>query len=172
MDVLRVILDELLDTVPKSWDGLDVLVQAEDEAVLLPVFLHESEWVVVDVAEQLNARLHTPVVFEVHHHRMTEEKAGFIPTHVPVTDRVAVDDLPLPHVFTNSLCLFLVDPLWETPVLGTDLAIMSLTRNKSCGHLLEIVIERLVVQEDPGIIVVAVKPIFHLADGSCYFPQI
>ena len=110
VDVLRVIFDELLHTLPESWNCLDVFIQAQDEAVLLLIVLHKSEWIVVNVAEELHARLHAPVVFELVHDRMAEEEARLVPTHVPIADGVAVDDLPLPHILANSLGLLLIDP--------------------------------------------------------------
>jgi len=48
-DVFRVVPHEFLDAVPKSRDSLNVLVQAQDKAVLLVVLVHEAEGVVVDV---------------------------------------------------------------------------------------------------------------------------
>ena len=42
---------KFLVAIPQSRDGLDVLVQTEDEAVLFLVVGHELEGVVVDVAE-------------------------------------------------------------------------------------------------------------------------
>ena len=85
-DVLRVRLDELLHALPQRGDRLDVLVQAEHEAVLLAVLRHELERVVADVAVELDARLHTPVPFVLHHQWVSEEEAGFVATHVAIAD--------------------------------------------------------------------------------------
>lgn len=172
MDVLRMILCELLDAVPQCWNGFNVFVQAEDEAVLLLVVLHESEWVIVDVAEELDTWLHTPVVLKLVHHWMAEEEAGFVSTHVPVADGIAIDDLPLSHIFTDSLSLLLVDPGRKRPVLLRNETIMCLARHERRGHFLETIIERFVIQKDPVVVVVPIEPIFNLANGSCNLPQV
>lgn len=86
VDVLGMLLDELLDTVPEGGNGLDVLVQADDKAVFLLVVSHELEGIVVNVAEQLDTRLDSPVPFVVHHQGLSEEEARFEPAHVTVTD--------------------------------------------------------------------------------------
>ncbi len=112
-NVLRVVLHEFLGAIQKCWDRLDVFVQAEDKAVLLLVVFHELEWIVVDVAEYLHAWLNTPVVLVVVHERVAKEEAGLETAHVPVADRVTVDDLPLRHVLTDFTGLVLVDERWE-----------------------------------------------------------
>lgn len=171
-NVLGVVLDELLGAVPESGDGLDVLVQAQNEAVLLVVLLHEAERIVVDIAEELNGGLNTPVVVVVHHGRLAEEETRLETAHVAVAHRVAVDDLALGHVLANLAGLLLVNVLRERPVLLGDLAIVSLAGNKGGGDLLEGGIERLVVQEDPVIVVAAVESVLNLTDGAGNVPDI
>ena len=126
----------------------------------------------MDVAEELDTWLDTPVILELVHDRMAEEEAGFVSTHVPVADGIAIDDLPLSHIVTDSLSLLQVDPRWERPVLLRNEAIVCLARHERRGHFLEIIIERFVIQEDPVIIVVPIEAIFNLADGSCNLPQV
>ena len=136
-DVLWMLLYEALDTIPKCWNRLHILVQTQDKAVLLLIVFHEPEGVVVDIAKKLYTWLHTPVVLELVHQRMSEEKARLKSTHVPVADGVAIDDLALRHVFTDLARLVLVDEGGERPVLLGDLSIVSLSRNERCCDLLE-----------------------------------
>lgn len=171
-NVLGVVLDELGNAVPEGGDGLEILVETEDEAVLLLVLVHVAEGVVVDVAVELDARLDTPVVVVVHHERLAEEEAGLEAAHVTVADTVTVDDLALPHVLANLLSLLLVDVRRERPVLGRDLAVVCLAGNKGGGDLLEGVVERLVVEEDPVVVVAAVEAVLDRADRLCNFPNI
>lgn len=104
---------EFFGTVPECGDRLHVLVQTQDKAVLLFVVLHEFERVVMDVTEQLDTWFYPPVVFELVHERVSEEKARLEATHMPIADRVAVDNLPLGHILTNFSCFVLVNERWE-----------------------------------------------------------
>ena len=163
---------ELLDAVPQRWDGFDVLVQAQDEAVLLVVVGHVLEGIVVDVTKQLNARLNAPVPLVVLQDLVAEEEAGFVTAHVAVADGVAVDDLLFVHLLTD-LCGFLhVDPLWKRPMLFGNFAIPCVARHERGGDLLEGVIEVGVIQEDPVVVVLAIESILNLADRTSNFPDI
>ena len=73
--VLWMSLDELLRAVPESWDSLHVFVQAQNEAVLFLVILHESERVIVNITVELNAWLDPPIVFKLIQQGMSEEEA-------------------------------------------------------------------------------------------------
>ena len=123
-NVLWMLLHERLDAVPKRWNGLHVLVQAQNKAVLLVVVFHEFEGVIMYVAEQLDAWFHAPVVVKLVHQRVSEEEAGLEPTHMPVADGVSIDDLTLCHVFPDFSCLVLIDEVRERPVLLGDLPIV------------------------------------------------
>lgn len=171
-NVLRVVLHELLDTVPESGNRLHVFVQAEHEAVLLVILLHEAEGVVVDIAEQLDAGLDAPVVFVVHHQRLTEEKARLEAAHVAVADAVTVDDLALGHVLAHLLGLVLVDVVGERPVLLGNLAVVRLARHQRRGDLLERRIERLVIEEDPVVVVAAIETILDVSDRFRDLPDV
>lgn len=116
-NVLGASRHELLDTVPERRDGLKILVQAEYKAVLFVVFLHVSERVKGDVAEQLDAGLDAPVELIVEHQRVAEEEARLVAAHVTVTLRISVDDLAFLHVLTHGLGLVLVDPFGVRPMV-------------------------------------------------------
>jgi len=83
-NVFREMLGEVFDRVPQGWNGLNVLVQAEDEAVFFAIVLHELERVVMNIAEELNAGLDSPVPFVVEHKGMAEEEARLVTAHVSV----------------------------------------------------------------------------------------
>ncbi len=67
----------------------------------------------MNVAEEFDARLDSPIVLEVLEQWMAEEETGLKSAHVTVADRVTIDDLSPAHVFANSLSFLLVDPRWE-----------------------------------------------------------
>jgi hypothetical protein len=73
-DVLGVVLHELLGAGPESRNGVNVLVEGENETVLLVVLVHDAEGIVVNVAEELDGGLDTPIIFVVHHELLSEEE--------------------------------------------------------------------------------------------------
>lgn len=171
-DMLGVVLHELLGAGPEGRNGIDVLVEGENETVLLVVLVHDAERIVVNIAEELDGGLNTPVVFVVHHELLSEEETGLESAHVTVADRVTVDDLALMHILANLLSLLLVNPLGERPVLLRNQTIVSLTRAERSGDLLELLIERLVVEENPVVVVSTVEAILNLADGLSNLPDV
>lgn len=171
-NMFRVVLDELLGAVPERGDCLLVLVQAKDKAVLLVAFLHDTERVIVDVAVKLDGGLDAPVVLVVHEQRLTEEESRLESAHVAVTDGVAVDDLALSHIFTDLACLFLVDPLGERPVLGSNLSIERVAGHEGSGDLLEGGVKGLVVKEDPVVVVAAIEAILDLTNRLGNLPDV
>ena len=171
-NMLRVFLHELLDAIPERRNGLDVLVQTQNEPVLLLVLLHVPERVEVDVAEDLDAGLNAPVPLVIEHQRMSEEEAGLVAAHVPVADRVAIDDLLLRHLFAHLLGSVLIDEVGERPVLLGNLAIMRLAGDQRGCDGLELVIELLVVQEHPVVVVIVVETVLNVPDGLHDLPDV
>lgn len=171
-DVLGVVLDELLGALPERGDRVNVLVQAQHERVLLLVLGHEAEGVVVHVAEELDAGLDAPVVLVVEHERLVEEEARLEAAHVAVADGVAVDDFALLHVGAHALRLVLVDPLGEGPVLGGDEAVVGVARDEPRRDLLEVLVEGLVVEEDPVVVVTLVEAVLDLLDRRGDVPHV
>lgn len=129
-NMFGVVLHELLHTIPQRRDSLNVLVQAQHETVLLSVVCHVLESIVVDVAKQLDAWLNTPIPLVVQHQLLLEEESRFKAAHVPITNRVSVDDLPLGHILSDLCCLVLINVVWEGPVLLGNLSIMCCARNE------------------------------------------
>jgi len=171
-DVLGEVLCEVLGRVPKGGDRLDVLVQAESEAVLFLVVGHELEGVIVDIAVQLDAGLDTPVPLVVEHQWVTEEEAGFVAAHVPVADGLTVDDLLLLHLLTNLGSLLLVNPFGKGPVLLGDLAVLCLARHERRCDLFELIVEIIIIEEDPVVVELAVEAVFDLADRLGNIPYV
>src|ERR1700722_13731868 len=171
-NVFWVLLDERLDAVPQRWDCLHILVQAQHEAIFLLVVLHKLEWIIMDIAEQFHAWLNTPVVLKLVHERMSKEEPGFETTHVPVADRVAIDDLALRHIFADLARLLLVNEGRERPVLFGYLAIVSLSRDEGSRDLFEVVVKWFVIQEHPIVVVIPVKSILNLTNRSRNLPNI
>ena len=171
-NVLGKLLDVVLGAIPESGNGFDIFVERKGETVLLVVVGHELESVVLDVAEQLDAGLNTPVPLVLEHQGVAEEETGLVATHVSVGDGVSVDDLSGSHVGADLCSLVLVNPLGERPVLLGDLAISCLAGSKSGGDLLELVVERLVVEEDPVVAETVVEAVLDLANGTSNFPDV
>ena len=171
-NVLGMVLHKLLDAIPQGRDRLVVLVQTDDKTVLLVVFLHKAEWVMAHVAEELNAGLHAPVVLVVHHERMAEEEAGLVAAHMAIALRITVDDILATHLLSHRSGLVLVNPLWIGPVLFGNLAIVCGAGSQRGGELLKIVIELLIVQEHPVVVVIAIEAIFNGPNGLGDVPDI
>ena len=171
-DIFGVFLHEALDGVPKRRDSLDVFIQTQNEAVLFAVVCHEFEGVIVDVAEEFDAGLNTPVPLILKHQGMPEEKSRLITAHVTVADAVTINDLPLLHILTNTCRLVLVNPGWETPVFLWDGTILCLARHKSSCDFLEGFIELIIIQENPIVVEFAVEAVLDLADRSRNLPYI
>lgn len=139
------IVHELLHAIPESRNSIEIFIQTQNEAILLVVFLHESERVEADVTEQFNAGLHAPIILVVQHQRVPEEESGLVTAHVSVTLGIAVNDFPLAHVLTHLFGLLLIDPLRIRPMFFWNNAIMGGTGHQGCGDLFEFVIELLVI---------------------------
>lgn len=110
VDVFRMLLDELLDTVPERGNSFDILVKRDNETIFFLVVAHELEWIIVNITEKFNTWLNSPVPFVIHHQGLSEEEARFESAHMSIADGITVDDLPLCHIFSNLSCLVLVDP--------------------------------------------------------------
>ena len=112
-DMFGMLGHESLDTIPKRRDGLDIFIQTQNEAVLLPIVPHVFERIIANVAVKLNAGFNAPVPFKLLHQGMLEEKSRLEATHVPVADGVSIDDLSCSHVLTHSACFILIDEIGE-----------------------------------------------------------
>lgn len=91
---------------------------------------------------------------------------------MPVTSRVAVDDLSLVHVLPDLASFILINPFRETPMFLRDLAVVSFPRYEGSGNLLKFAVKWLVVEEYPIIVVIPVESILNMADRLHDFPEI
>lgn len=161
--VFGVLSHELLDAIPETRNGVLILVQRYNEAVFLFLGAHESEGVLRNVTEVLDVWLDSPVVIVVFQQVVAEEEAGFVATHMAVTDRAAVNHTL--HFLAGLGSLVLINPRRETPVLLGYFAVMGSARRQSGRDLFEFVIEVVIVEENPVIVVIAIKSVFDLMDG-------
>lgn len=64
-NVFRMSSSKVLDGVPKSRDGFDILVQTKGKAVLLLVLRHPCKRIVVNITVEFNAGLNAPVLLVI-----------------------------------------------------------------------------------------------------------
>lgn len=171
-DMLWMVFHEFLDAVPQGGNGFVVLVQAEHKTVFLAILLHKPERIETDITVELDSGLHPPVVFVVEHQRVTEEEAGLVATHVPVALRIAIDDFPLTHILANLPSLVLIDPLGIRPVLLWNQTIERVARHQGARDFLEGLVEGLVVEKHPVIVIVAIKAVLDLPDRFGNLPHV
>lgn len=172
VDELWELRGEVLDGAPEGPDGGLVLADGEDEAVLLVVDLHELEEVVLDVAEQRDVVVDSPVVLVLVEELALPEEAGLVAAHVSVRDGSAVRDVLLSEGLAGLVELVHVDEVRDGPVLLWDQAVLSLTGHKRAGDLLELLGEGLVVQKDPVVVVPVVEPVLDVSDGLDELPEV
>lgn len=91
---------------------------------------------------------------------------------MPVAYGISIDDLSLSHILSDFPRLVLIDEVREGPVLGGYLAVRGLSRDERRGHPLELVIEWLIVQENPVIMKFPVEAILNLPDRLHNLPKI
>lgn len=90
---------------------------------------------------------------------MSVEEARFISAHVSVALRVAIDNLLLSHLSADIRGLLRIDKVWHTPVaFGNDTIFYSPGAHGSRDSL-ELVVEWLIVQEHPGVVVIPVESV-------------
>ncbi len=170
--VFRMIGHKTLDAVPHRGNCLMVFIQTQHETVLLAIHGHELERIVVDVAKELHARFDTPVPLIVEHERVPKEEARLVAAHVSVADRVAVYDLLRLHLVPDLCRSVLVDEAGKGPMFRGNRAVPGLAGCEGARELDEVVVERLVVQKDPVVVVPVVEAVLHLADGFRNVPDV
>jgi len=91
--VRRIRSQELAGLGPEGLDGLRGVVQVDGEAVCLVSVLHVAEYVVVDIAEELNVGLDAPIVTVLVECRVLVEHAAVPSAHLVVGDLRGVLDV-------------------------------------------------------------------------------
>ena len=161
-NMLGMISNKILDTIPQRRNCLRVLVQTQDEAILFVALLHDTKRIKRNITKQTDTRLDAPIVLVVLHQRMPIKEASLEPTHESIALRVAVDDLSRAHVLSNLLGLALVDPIRVGPVLLGDEAVKRPARGHVGGVFLEVVVKRFLIEKDPVVMVFVVKAVLDL----------
>lgn len=183
----RVGRKELLRLGPQIRDTLRGIEEVDGEAIGDVVVGNVVEDIVIDVTEELDLGLNAPVVAVLLEDGMAVKHATVPATHLVVRDLVAVLDVLLLQNFGGLLEEIHVDPIGDAPVFlgyllckrdGQWLAKcanqtrlnsiafhtpVNLCLDLRLGPLLELLGERLVVEEDPGVIELAVPGALQIA---------
>lgn len=172
MDVFWMSSEELDGLGPQGRDGFGGVEKVDVEAVGLVVVLHVSEDVVVDIAEEFDVGLYSPVVLGVLEGRVAVEHATVPTAHLMVADLAGILDV----VFFEDLCGFfievLADPAGHLPVFFGDDVIFALCGGGLLGAPLEFVGKGDVVEEGPGVVVLVIPgglELFHGGDELAEF---
>ena len=91
--IRRVRSQELAGLGPKGLDGLRGVVKVDGEAVGLVSVLHVAEYVVVNIAEELNLGLDAPIVTVLLERGVLVEHAAVPPAHLMIGDLRSVLDV-------------------------------------------------------------------------------
>lgn len=116
--VVLVVLEELERLGPQGADRLGAVVQVDVPAVRLVVVLHPAEDVVVDVAEEVHARLDAPVVLRGGERGVLAEEAAVPAAHLVVGEELHFLDVLRDEERDGFFVQVLVNPGWDVPVLG------------------------------------------------------
>ena len=157
---------------PQARDGLGRVEQVDVEAVCLVVVLHVPEDVVVDVAEELDFRLHAPVVLDVLEGRVAVEHAAIPPAHLVVGHLARVLHFVLGENFSRLFVELFADPRGHFPVVFGDNVVVALRLGDCLGPALEFFGELDIVEEGPGIVELVVPccfQFFHRGDELVEF---
>ena len=168
--VLRMFFHVSLCAVPKGLNRLDIFVETQHKTVFLAIISHKFKWIIADIAEKLNTWLDAPIPFVIIHDGLPKEKPRLKATHMPVADRVPINNFLFSHLLPHLGSLILIDVIRERPMLMRDFCIVGRSRNERCRDFLESRVEWLVVEKDPIIVVISVESIFNLPNGFNDFP--
>lgn len=90
VDIIGVVGKELGSLGPKSRQSLGIVVERNGEAVRLIVVLHVAEYIVVDVAKEVDFRLNAPVPARLLESRVLVKHAAIPSAHLVVRHHVCV----------------------------------------------------------------------------------
>lgn len=129
--------NELVRLGPQRRDRFRGVVQGYGEAVCLIIVLHVTEYVVVDIAEEVNIRFDTPVVLNILQCGMLVEESAVPSTHLVVRNFIGILDIVLLENLDGFLIQILVDPRWCIPML---------VRNELYSESVRSSVERLILR--------------------------
>jgi len=118
--VFGVVSKEFEGLRPQRSDRLRAVKKGDGEAVGLVVILHPTEHVIVNVAEEMNFGLDTPVVLHVGKGRVFVELAAVPAAHLVVRVHVGILDILLGEKLLGLIIEVLVDPRGNVPMLSRN----------------------------------------------------
>ena len=84
MQVLRMCCQESLGFGPEGRDALRCVIEVDGEPVGLVVILHVAENVIINIAEEMDLWLHTPIILHMLKGGMLVKHAGIPTTHLVI----------------------------------------------------------------------------------------
>ena len=144
-DVFWELVGELFYGTPEGADRSLVLAHGEDETVFLVVDLHELEQIVLDVAEQGDVVVDSPVVLVLVEQLTLPEETGLVAAHMSVWDGSTVRDVLLSESLAGTVELVSINEVRNGPVLLGDQTVLGLTGDQGRCDLLELLGERFVI---------------------------
>lgn len=164
-NMLRMIFNKLLRTIPERRHCLLILVHADHKAILPPLIAQNLERVIRDIAVILDIGFHAPIVIIIQHQRVSEEEPRLIAAHVSIALGASIDDFALLHVLSRRGSFLLINPAWKVPVFLRDTTVVCFPGYSCRCRLLKPIVKLPVVQEHPVIMVVPVEAVLDILDG-------
>lgn len=93
---------------------------------------------------------------------MPVEESRVVSAHVAIGDGTTVNNLMLNHFLKLLMHHVLIDMGRNRPLLNGDQTILGLTRGALCSPFLELIGERLVIEENPRVFIFAVESVLNL----------
>ena len=118
--ILGVCRHEFQRLRPKCWNRLGRIVKVYGKAVGLVVILHITEYVIVDVAEEMDLGFHPPIVTGIRQSWMFVEHAAIPTAHLMVGFKIRILNVLFLKDGSRLLKKVLVYPAWYGPVVFGD----------------------------------------------------
>lgn len=184
VQVLRVLRNELGCLGPQGRDGFWCIVKVNSEAVGLVLVLHKTEHIIIDVAEEVNLGLYTPVELGVGQSWVFVEQTTVPSAHLMVRELVGVLNVVLLEDVHGLLVQVIIDPGWLIPMFSRDDLYQTVLAVCPCGHYMTVPLTivalglgrslRLIhklfaewdfVEKRPGVIELVIPCPFEIAHG-------
>lgn len=145
---------------PQRRYTLGRIVQIDIEAIGLVVVLHVVEHIVIHVAKELYLGLNPPVELEVLQSRMMVEQPAVPSAHLVVRRHIPVLNIVFLENLRRLFVQVVVDPGWRIPVLLGYHMVEDFGFGHGGSLLLELLAERLVIEEGPRVVVLVIPGLF------------